>query len=332
MQGGGQQHIVQSPAGASGIDIGETSVVHEESVDGGNWQEVVFVNRSPGSRVFPSAVAHNDFLYIFGGHDGSIYRNDLLLFNLATRSWQFDLDISGDGPSPRDAHAAVIHGECMYVFGGYDSKRYLNDFHRFHFNTCTWSSVAFGGGAPSPRGGHTAVVHGQQTLVFGGCDGWNYFNDLFKFGFDTEQWLPVRVTGTAPGARSAPATVIHESQATMYIFGGYDGGRSLNDLFRFNLSTSEWAQVSASSPAAQSAAAVPTRSPHLLLHDTCAACTIERWGRRLGPPRRCASLVCLRAPEEATRPSCTATPCTHLEASRGARRSTTCTPSRLRSA
>jgi len=243
MQGGGQQHIVQSPAGASGIDIGETSVVHEESVDGGNWQEVVFVNRSPGSRVFPSAVAHNDFLYIFGGHDGSIYRNDLLLFNLATRSWQFDLDISGDGPSPRDAHAAVIHGECMYVFGGYDSKRYLNDFHRFHFNTCTWSSVAFGGGAPSPRGGHTAVVHGQQTLVFGGCDGWNYFNDLFKFGFDTEQWLPVRVTGTAPGARSAPATVIHESQATMYIFGGYDGGRSLNDLFRFNLSTSEWAQV-----------------------------------------------------------------------------------------
>ena len=67
-------------------------------------------------------------------------------------------------------------------------------------------------------------------------------NDLYKF-FETENWLPVRVTGTAPGARSAPATVVHESQSMMYVFGGYDGGRSLNDLFRFDLSTSEWAQV-----------------------------------------------------------------------------------------
>ena len=79
--------------------------------------------------------------------------------------------------------------------------------------------------------------------VFGGCDGWNYFNDLYKFAFESEQWLPVRVTGTAPGARSAPATVIHEETAMMYVFGGYDGGRSLNDLFRFDFQKSEWAQV-----------------------------------------------------------------------------------------
>ena len=29
----------------------------------------------------------------------------------------------------------------------------------------------------------------------------------------------------------------------MYVFGGYDGARSLNDLFRFDLASSEWAQV-----------------------------------------------------------------------------------------
>ena len=57
------------------------------------------------------------------------------------------------------------------------------------------------------------------------------------------------MTGTAPGARSAPATVVHEAasadggEASMFVFGGYDGGRSLNVLFRLNLTTSEWARV-----------------------------------------------------------------------------------------
>lgn len=34
--------------------------------------------RSPGSRVFPSAVVSGSMLYIFGGHDGATYRNDLV--------------------------------------------------------------------------------------------------------------------------------------------------------------------------------------------------------------------------------------------------------------
>ena len=242
--------------------------VWSEDDQGPGWQGVTFSSRSPGSRVFPSAVVHDVSLYIFGGHDGGVYRNDLLVLNLETRAWLLDLETSGEGPSPRDAHAAIVHNEGMYVFGGYDSKRYLNDFHRFDFGTSAWSSVSFGGGAPSPRGGHTAVVHAGEMLVFGGCDGWNYFNDLYKFSFETEQCmhvrdsnsgvctralivprfavpraagLPVRVTGTAPGARSAPATVVHES--SMFVFGGYDGGRSLNDLFRFDLGSCEWAQV-----------------------------------------------------------------------------------------
>ena len=84
--------------------------------------------RSPGSRVFPSAVVHGDSLYVFGGHDGTVYRNDLLIFNLDTRTWLLDLDVTGEGPSPRDAHAAVVPAEWMYVFGGYDSKRYLNEY------------------------------------------------------------------------------------------------------------------------------------------------------------------------------------------------------------
>ena len=134
------------------------------------WLAVTFASRSPGSRVFPSAVVHEASLYIFGGHDGSVYRNDLLIFDLETHMWHLDLDFKGNGPSPRDAHASVVHDEWMFVLGGYDSKRYLNDFHRFHFATNTWcGSVNSGGGAPSPRGGHTAVVYSGEMLIFGQC-------------------------------------------------------------------------------------------------------------------------------------------------------------------
>lgn len=207
------------------------------------WSQVEFCSCSPGSRVFPSAAVHGDSLYIFGGHDGASYRNELLVFNLETRLWLPETLFNGEHPSPRDAHAAVVHKGAMYVFGGYDSKRYLNDFHRFHFETEKWTTVSFSGVTPSPRGGHTAVVHADTMLVFGGCDGWNYFNDCYSFNFDSSAWAPVRVTGTAPGARSAPATVVHEQQGAMYVFGGYDGARSLNDLFRFDIAASEWSQV-----------------------------------------------------------------------------------------
>jgi len=146
----------------------------------------------------------------------------------------------------------------MCVFGGYDSKRYLNDFHRYHFESSTWSPMTVSSGSapctlcghvgavdtdkmsPSPRGGHTAVVHEDRMYVFGGCDGWNYFNDCYVFDFERYLWTAVRISGTAPGARSAPATVVHPGRNAMYVFGGYDGARSLNDLFCLDLGTHEW--------------------------------------------------------------------------------------------
>ncbi|EOD19314.1 hypothetical protein EMIHUDRAFT_458743 [Emiliania huxleyi CCMP1516] len=211
---------------------------------GPRWTPVDFVGGSPGSRVFPSAVVSGACVYIFGGHNGTTYRNDLLVLSLETRSWTVDSEVDGDGrPTPRDAHAAVLLGGRLYVFGGYDSKRYLADFHSYGLDSGEWRVEAASGSPPSPRGGHAAVVHGSRLIVFGGCDGWNYFNDTLAFDVQSAEWAPVRVAGTAPGARSAPSTAVHEATNALYVFGGYDGARSLNDLFRMDLRTSEWAPV-----------------------------------------------------------------------------------------
>ncbi len=56
----------------------------------------------------------------------------------------------------------------------------------------------------------------------------------------------LRTDSTVPSPSYRPSflpQVMHEATQMMYVFGGYDGGRSLNDLFRLDLASSEWAQV-----------------------------------------------------------------------------------------
>eukprot|EP00964_Phaeocystis_antarctica_P135715 scaffold100054_cov66-Phaeocystis_antarctica.AAC.3 len=72
-----------------------------------------------------------------------------------------------------------------------------------------------------------ALRRGQRALAARRAHGGGARRD---FSFPGREWAPVRVTGTAPGARSAPATVVHAEQGVMYVFGGYDGARSLNGV------------------------------------------------------------------------------------------------------
>ena len=166
---GQASHHQQLDGEALCYSFSSSASVTEADGDAPPWQPVPFATRSPGSRVFPSAVVHAECLYIFGGHDGGVYRNDLLIFSLETRAWQLDFEPSGGGPSPRDAMPPSPIGGCRLRRVRLEAL--LNDFHRFHFDTATWAVYLAAG--TLPRGGHTAVVHGGG-LVFGGCDGWNY--------------------------------------------------------------------------------------------------------------------------------------------------------------
>lgn len=92
-----------------GLQLTEGDAEADDETEVAQWQPLEFNSRSPGSRVFPSAVVHGGSLYVFGGHDGTVYRNDLLVFNFETRSWRTQQDMAGEPPSSRDAHAAVVH-------------------------------------------------------------------------------------------------------------------------------------------------------------------------------------------------------------------------------
>jgi N-acetylneuraminic acid mutarotase len=77
----------------------------------------------PNPRYRHSCVLHESSLFIFGGVDKSQIRyNDLYEYNIDKREWVCKRT-TGKCPSSRTFHRSVMHGEFMFVLGGFDGKR-----------------------------------------------------------------------------------------------------------------------------------------------------------------------------------------------------------------
>lgn len=177
---------------------------------------------------------------------------------------------AGRVPRARYRATCVVHQYSMYLFGGHDGTRHLNDVHTFDFDQRVWSTLQTEGPAPIPRDSHVAVVHGKSMYVFGGStgsamngellarkkEGWGLSSrgyrlhatratpndglrrvatscaDFHELRLDTCKWSPVQAMGTPPGHRFCHVAVVHNE--SMYVFGGYDGSNRLNDFLEFH--------------------------------------------------------------------------------------------------
>ena len=80
----------------------------------------------------------------------------------------------------------------MYLFGGHDGARQLNDFYYFNFQTETWTLIDLSGMlVPSPRDSHVLLTHGNSIYLFGGCTG-NPRSDFYQFKVDEDLWCAVQ--------------------------------------------------------------------------------------------------------------------------------------------
>ncbi|BFZ65030.1 Kelch motif [Saitoella coloradoensis] len=59
------------------------------------------------------------YLFIIGGHDGSTYSSDVLLFNLVTLSWE-KRRLHGHLPAGRGYHTCALYDSRLFVIGGFD--------------------------------------------------------------------------------------------------------------------------------------------------------------------------------------------------------------------
>lgn len=145
---------------------------------------------------------------------------------------------SGSGPCPRAAHSCDLVGNKLFVFGGWDGKKALNDLHVLNFETCTWKQVELRGAAPTARNNHTIAMVGVCIYLHGGHDGTKWLNDLHILDTDRGRWSTPNVSGELPSFRACH-TMTRVGQK-LYLFGGYDGKRCFNDIDVFDLENNFW--------------------------------------------------------------------------------------------
>ena len=197
-------------------------------------------------------------LYVFGGFDGLTRVNDLYRYDLELRRWTCIPAAGSHVPSPRHSHAAVVYGDSMYVFGGYDGS-YRCDFHQFDFRAQEWSLVRGNGKAPKARYRGTCVVRDNELVLHGGHDGNKHLQDTHIFSFASHTWSEVPTLGSMPKPRDSHVSVVHRN--CMYILGG-STGQPMSDFHRLDLDTFEWSPVlcrnDANAPVGAAAASVAT--------------------------------------------------------------------------
>ncbi len=184
-------------------------------------------------------------MYVFGGYDGH-YRNDFYRFNFGTSTWsQINLKPNGNGVWPKSRYrtSTTVYKDMMFLFGGHDGARQLNDFYCFNFSkvnqsnmicvaTEMWTLVESETAlTPSPRDSHILVNSGNSILLFGGSTG-NPRSDFYEFKIDEAKWVAVsHKGGKPPTSRFCHVGIVLKKK--FYIFGGYDGDSRLNDFHYF---------------------------------------------------------------------------------------------------
>lgn len=186
-------------------------------------------------------------LVVFGGGDGPAYYSDVYILDTINFRWHKPRIIGDQVPSARRAHTACLYKSGIYVFGGGDGVRALNDIWCLDvsdMSKVSWRLVSGpnknassdAGTKPRARGYHTANMVGSKLIVYGGSDGGECFNDVWVYDVDTQLWKAVQIP--VPFPRLSHTSTLVGSY--LFIIGGHDGEDYSDDVLLLNLVTMSW--------------------------------------------------------------------------------------------
>ena len=87
---------------------------------------------------------------------------------------------------------------------------------------------------PTARHSSCAIVFDGSMYVFGGYDG-NCRSDLHRFNFETNTWSEIKKTtnGLWPRERYRTSAALYKD--SVFIYGGHDGSKQLEDFWQFEV-------------------------------------------------------------------------------------------------
>ncbi|KAI5467365.1 hypothetical protein BGZ63DRAFT_371062 [Mariannaea sp. PMI_226] len=186
-------------------------------------------------------------LVVFGGGDGPEYYNDVYVLDTTNFRWSKPRILGDKMPSKRRAHTACLYKNGIYVFGGGDGVRALNDIWRLDVsdvNKMSWRLISSADKTtpgmkdyrPKARGYHTANMVGSKLIIFGGSDGGECFDDVWVYDVEQQFWRAVGIP-VAFRRLSHTATIVG---SYLFVIGGHDGNEYSNDVLLLNLVTMTW--------------------------------------------------------------------------------------------
>mmetsp|Transcript_16029 Transcript_16029/g.23788 ORF Transcript_16029/g.23788 Transcript_16029/m.23788 type:complete len:398 (+) Transcript_16029:68-1261(+) len=225
-----------------------------------------------------SVCTYNQSLLMFGGSTGMHYTNDLYEYSTVGHKWR-KLQTTGNKPSPRYKHQAIVAGDCMYIIGGgcFKPEQSLIDVHCLDFLTLRWNEVKSKGEVPESRVAHSCCYDPSSSTIYlwgGFTSELSRLQDFFALDCTTGTWRAISPKNTKhlfsapaisacggeqpylPPARAFHAATFHKG--SLYLFSGANGDVRYNDIWRY--------QVYATPPKLSTLAAKK-------LH----ACHIDKW-------------------------------------------------------
>lgn len=152
------------------------------------------------------------------------------------------LPASGSAPTGRESHSITAVGQRLFVYGGFDGSRVLNDMYVYDTHAGLWSQLIHTSISPPARAGHSATTLGlpAHLIVFGGANSSRRFADVQLFDTVESHWTKASVRGRTPEARYYHCACL--ARDSLLIFGGNDGTSCLGDLHALNVESWAWSQ------------------------------------------------------------------------------------------
>eukprot|EP01090_Pellita_catalonica_P022411 TRINITY_DN8700_c0_g1_i2.p1 TRINITY_DN8700_c0_g1~~TRINITY_DN8700_c0_g1_i2.p1 ORF type:complete len:511 (+),score=55.63 TRINITY_DN8700_c0_g1_i2:881-2413(+) len=156
-----------------------------------------------------------------------------------------------EAPARRSWAVGVPIHDTFLIFGGESSygKDIHEDLWQYKPIQDTWNKLASG---PEDKfWASTGDMIGGRLFIFGGRSADKSFhNELWEYTYSTNKWNEL-TEKAAQNGQLPPIRNGHSSTAIgdeIWVFGGWDDTRYFNDLWKFNIDTTQWTNLTSADP------------------------------------------------------------------------------------
>ena len=148
----------------------------------------------------------------------------------------------GDEPMFWTGSSATVHNDTMLLMGGLTlGKVSSNDIYALDLHSWQWTKLGPKGNPPLGCHHLTTWMYDGKMYGFGGKASVQYINQLFCYNIADNSWEWPFTRGKIPCPRAAHTTFICSD--TVFIFGGWENGNKMNDLYTLDMVGMTWTQV-----------------------------------------------------------------------------------------